>query len=126
MMRRIRLFLGFEAATFTGAALVHFGIIMRGYEHSRAPIAEAIIGGVLFIGLVATFIRPGQARTFARWVQLFALIGTCVGLFTITIGVGPRTGPDLLFHAGILTTLVIGLITMRRASRAEIAHPCKT
>ena len=122
MIRTIRLFLGFEAAAFIGAALVHFGIIMHGYEHPKAPIAESIIGGVLFAGFVATFVRPDQARTFAHWVQFFALIGTCVGLFTIAIGVGPRTGPDLIFHAGILATLIIGLVSVRRSGERQIPH----
>ena len=117
MIRTIRWFLGFEAAAFVLAALVHFGFLLHGYEHSKAPIAESIIGGVLFVGFVATFIRPQRAFTIARGAQLFGLIGTCVGLFTIAVGIGPRTGPDLFFHAGILTTLIAGLISTRRLGK---------
>jgi hypothetical protein len=30
-----------------GASLVHAGILLGGYEHSRAAIAEGVIGSVL-------------------------------------------------------------------------------
>lgn len=33
-----------------------------------------------------------------------------VGLFTIAIGIGPRTTPDLAFHCGIGLVLAAGLI----------------
>lgn len=62
-------------------------------------------------------------RKMDRWliahiglaVQGFALLGTLVGLFTIAVGVGPRTVPDLVFHAGIVAVLVWGLIVTARA-----------
>jgi uncharacterized membrane protein YjjP (DUF1212 family) len=47
--------------------------------------------------------------------QGFAILGTLVGLFTIAIGIGPRTVPDLVFHAGIVVVLVWGLIVTTRA-----------
>lgn len=118
MIRTLRLFLAIEALAFLTAALIHFGILFQGYEHPKAPIAESVIGGVLIIGLLATFVNPNQAATFARWAQIFAAVGTCVGLFTIAIGVGPRTAPDLVFHAAILATLIYGLfVVQRRVSR---------
>jgi hypothetical protein len=45
----------------------------------------------------------------------FALLGTLAGLFTIAIGVGPRTVPDLVYHATILAVLIWDLIVTARA-----------
>src|SRR5437016_7972314 len=41
--RAIRFFLLFEAATYVGAALAHFGIFVTGYEHRAAGTAESVI-----------------------------------------------------------------------------------
>jgi hypothetical protein len=49
--------------------------------------------------------------------QAFALVGTLVGLFTIAIGVGPRTAPDVTYHVIILVVLAWGLVVTLRASR---------
>jgi hypothetical protein len=62
MMRAIRLFMLFEAATFAVASLVHSGVLISGYEHYRAHIAEEVIAIVLFGGLASSLIRPGLVR----------------------------------------------------------------
>lgn len=41
--------------------------------------------------------------------QAFAILGVLVGLFTIAVGVGPRTAPDIAYHGGILVVLIVGL-----------------
>ena len=69
--------------------------------HLKAGIAESVIGAVLLAGLVFTTLWPASAYTAAIAAQSFALLGTAVGLFTITIGIGPRTTLDLVFHVGI-------------------------
>jgi hypothetical protein len=73
------------------AALIHFGVLMTGYEHRRAGTAETVIGVVLLGALISTWIRPQATRTIGLSAQGFALLGTLVGIFTIVIGVGPRT-----------------------------------
>lgn len=40
-----------------------------------------------------------------------------VGVFTIAVGFGPRTVPDVVYHLAILTTLVWGLVVAARAPR---------
>ena len=82
---------------------------------SQARIAEGVIAAVLIIGLILTFVRRSWTRTIGLSAQGFALLGTLVGLFTIAIGVGPRTAPDLVYHAAILAVLVWGLIVTARA-----------
>jgi hypothetical protein len=118
MTRAIRLFVFIEGAAFIAAALTHFGLLMDGYEHEKAGTAESVIGIVLLVGLALTWIRPGATRAVGLAVQAFALLGTLVGIFTIAIGVGPRTVPDITFHIGIVLVLAWGLIITARARTA--------
>jgi hypothetical protein len=118
MTRAIRLFVFIEGAAFIAAALTHFGLLMDGYEHQKAGTAESVIGIVLLVGLALTWIRPGSTRAVGLAVQAFALLGTLVGIFTIAIGVGPRTVPDITFHIGIVLVLAWGLIITARARSA--------
>ncbi|HET6577571.1 MAG TPA: hypothetical protein VFG66_04575 [Gemmatimonadales bacterium] len=93
MTRIVRLFLLVEAGALLAASFVHSGYLITGYEHAQARIAEGIIGLVLVAGLV--------------------------GAFTIAVGIGPRTVPDVVFHAGLVILLVWGLaLTARGRSGA--------
>jgi hypothetical protein len=112
--RAIRFFLLFEAATYLGAALAHFGIFVSGYEHRAAGTAESVIATVLLAGLAATWIAPAFTRGIGLAAQTFALLGTLVGLFTIVIGVGPRTVPDVAYHVSIVAVLIWGLVVAKR------------
>jgi hypothetical protein len=87
---------------------------VRGFEHGRAAVAESVIAAVLSTGLVLTSIRPAATRGIGIAVQAFALLGTMVGLFTIAIGVGPRTVPDVVYHAAVIIVLAAGLIAAAR------------
>ena len=111
----IRTFLLVESATFLSAAALHFGVFLPGYAHGAAAVAESVIASVLLGGLLATWIRPRAVRGIALTVQGFALLGTFVGLFTIAIGIGPRTVPDLVIHAVMVLELVWGLVVAARA-----------
>jgi hypothetical protein len=114
-VKTIRLLLLVEAASFIAASLIHSGMFISGHEHRQARIAEGAIAAVLSAGLILTFVRP----TWTRWVgiaaQGFALLGTLIGLFTIAIGIGPRTTLDLVYHPVIVAILVWGLIVTARA-----------
>lgn len=68
--------------------------------------------------LAITGSRPARTRAAGLAGQGFALLGTMVGLFTIAIGVGPRTMPDVAYHLAIVAILVWGLLVAKRA-RAE-------
>ncbi len=119
MTRTVRLFMLVEATSFTVASIIHSGGLVVGYEHYQASVAEGVIATVLFIGLALTFVRPASLRAVGLTAQLFALLGTLVGVFTIAVGIGPRTVPDLVYHAAILGVLVWGLIITMLA-RSEI------
>jgi hypothetical protein len=115
MMGTIRAFLLFEAAAFVAAALVHFGLLLEGYDHQKAGRAESVIAVVLVAGFALTWSRPPWARRAAIGAHAFAVLGVLVGLFTIAVGVGPRTAPDIAYHIAILAVLVAGLaIAIRR------------
>jgi hypothetical protein len=111
----IRLFVLLEGVAFVAAALIHFGVLFNGYEHQRAGTAESVIGTVLLLGWVSTLVHPRSTRAIGLAVQAFALLGTLVGIFTIAIGVGPRTGPDIAYHLVMVLVLVSGLAVAGRA-----------
>lgn len=110
----IRRFLVLEVIGFALASLVHFGVLFSGYEHPKARIAEGIIASVLMVGLLLTIASPMRTRTVSLVVQGFALLGTLVGVFTIIIGVGPQSLPDIIFHVSIIGLLLWGIITATR------------
>jgi hypothetical protein len=119
MKKTIRGFVLFECVAFMAAALTHFGVLVRGYEHHKAGTAESVIALVLLVGLLLTLIRPQSMRGIGLAVQGFALVGTLVGIFTIVIGIGPRTIPDITYHILIVAVLVWGLVTTSRARQSE-------
>ena len=123
MRHLIRLFLLLEAASFILAGLVHFGVLARGYEHGSAAIAESVIGAVLLVALALTWGLPAWTRTVGLAAQGFALLGTLIGVFTIAIGVGPRTVPDVVYHAAILLALACGLVVAARAPADTASAP---
>lgn len=113
-MPRLTLLLVVEGATFVAASLVHRGVLVHGYEHDRAAVAETVIGAVLLAGALLVRLRPGRARAIGIAVQAFAILGTLVGLAMVAIGVGPRTVPDVVYHFSILGLLVAGLVRTAR------------
>jgi hypothetical protein len=113
MTARIRLFLLFEAATFILASLIHFGLLVEGYEHEGARIPEAVIAAALLIGLAVSVAREDLTRIAGLVAQGFALLGTLLGLFLVAIGVGPRTVADVIYHIAIIAVLVWGLAVAR-------------
>lgn len=118
----LRLLLVFEAASFAIASSVHFGILVDGYQHRTAGTAEGIIAVVLLAGLAASLFGFVPTRAAAITVQALALAGTLVGVFTIAIGVGPRTVPDVVYHLGIVGVLVVGLVVATRTRHGPDAR----
>jgi hypothetical protein len=122
-MAPIRLLLLLQGGSLVIAALVHGGVVLGGYEHQQAATAESIIGSVLLAALTLTWIRPAWTRTIAIAAQTFGLLGTLVGMFTIAIGIGPRTAPDVVYHLVLLTLLVFGLRrAILEAAAARAGH----
>lgn len=118
MATTLRRFMLIEAATFIVAAAIHAGQLIAGYEHREARIAETVIAIVLLAGAMITWIRPALARAAGLAAQGFALVGTLIGIFTIVIGIGPRSALDILYHVAIVGVLAWGLTV---ASRSRVA-----
>jgi hypothetical protein len=117
----IRFWLILSAAIFAAAALIHFQVLMEGYDDPSAGIAESVIGGVLLLGFVLTLFLAQWTRLIAIIVQVFALLGTFVGL-TLLLTVGPSSGLDLTIHLVMVAALAIGLtVAFRSRSPAENA-----
>lgn len=111
---RIKRFLTVEIFGFAMASLVHFGALFPGYEHPKARIAEGVIAAVLLTGLILTIASPARTRAIGIAVQGFALLGTLVGVFTIIIGIGPQSLPDIIFHVFITGLLLWGILAATR------------
>lgn len=107
---RLDLIIRLEILVFALASLLHGGVFVDGYEHHEAHLAEMVIAAVLLVGLLIAGFRPRLATRVILVVQAFALLGTLVGIFTITIGVGPRTVPDIVFHLVMVPLLIWGLV----------------
>jgi hypothetical protein len=107
-----------EAATFIIAASIHAGFLLPGYEHREARIAETVIALVLLVGAMLTWIRPTVARAAGVSAQGFAVLGTLVGVFTIAIGIGPRSVLDIVYHVAIVAVLVWGMAVAWRTRMA--------
>ena len=118
-MNSTRLLVIIEAAAFFSAALAHFGILINGYQHLLAARAEGVIGLVLFVGWILILARPSWTRRTGLTVQGFALLGTLVGIYTIAVGIGPRTVPDLIYHACMVVLLIFGLTIAIRARQRQ-------
>jgi hypothetical protein len=115
LKQMMRALLGVEGISFLLAAMIHAGILIPGYAHLEAMIAESVLGTVLLVGLTITVVRPRSMVSIATVVQTFALLVTLVGAGAIIVGVGPRTVPDIGYHVVILVVLVVGLRIAWRA-----------
>jgi len=120
MKRTIRLFLLFTGATFALAASIHYGALIDGYAHREAAIAETVIASVLLAGLALSLILPSWTRPIGLFALAFAAAGTLVGMFTIAIGIEPRTVPDIIYHVAILIALGWGLLVAARVPAGDL------
>ena len=118
-MREVRFVMMLEAMTFFAAAAIHAGLLVDGYQHREARIAESVIGAVLLAGAAAASINPRWTRPAGMIAQGFALVGTLVGIATIAIGIGPRTFADITYHILIVLVLIYGLVVAFRTRSAE-------
>jgi hypothetical protein len=115
-MGTIRRFLIVEALAFFVAALIHAGYLVPGYEHRAARTAESVLGFALVAGLATSLLRPALTRPAGITAQGFALLGTMVGIFTMVVGVGPQSLPDVIYHLAMVALLAWGLATAARAT----------
>lgn len=118
----VRLLLFLQGSAFALASAIHSGRVLQGYAHLAARNAEAVIAVVLLGGLVLTWLRSSWFRRISLYAQAFALAGTMVGIFTVFVGVGPRTTPDVIYHIAILLLLGWGLRFSSRLPSASFIN----
>jgi hypothetical protein len=112
---RVRGFLLLQITIFLALVSIHFGLLIGGYRHRNAGTTESVIAAVLVAGLLLTWTPPPWRRRAATAAQSFGILGVLAGLFTIALGIGPRTMLDLALNAALLLTLIAGLaITLRK------------
>lgn len=116
-MITVRAFIAVAAASLIAASMVHFELLLDGYRHQEAGTSEAVIAAVMLVGLALTWGPPAWRRRAALGALGFGLLGALVGLFTIAIGVGPQTAPDMVYHAALLALLATGLVVALRTTR---------
>lgn len=113
-MTAVRALIGATAGSLLIASLIHFGLLVEGYRHQQAATAEGVIAIVMLIGLALTWAPSPWSHRAAVGAFGFGLLGTLVGMFTIVIGVGPQTAPDVVYHVALLTALIAGLLVTVR------------
>ena len=106
----MRLILLAEALVFALAAATHSGWTVSGYEHARAATAETVIAAILLVGFALSLLLPAHWRRIGLVAQGLALAGTLIGVLVVIIGIGPRTVPDVIYHALMLSLLISGLV----------------
>jgi hypothetical protein len=111
----IRGFLLLQIVILLSMVSIHFDLLIGGYRHRNAGTAESVIAAALVAGLLLTWTPPPWSRRAATAAQSFGILGVLAGLFTIALGIGPRTTLDLALNAALLLTLIAGLaITLRK------------
>jgi hypothetical protein len=79
-----------------------------------------VIAAVLVFGLLLTWTALPWSERAATAARSFGTLGVLVGLFTIALGIGPRTILDLSLNVVLLLTLIAGLaITKRGAGHVQ-------
>jgi hypothetical protein len=110
----VRGFLLVQIAIFLVMVLIHLGLLVDGYRHQNAGATESLLTAVLVTGLLLTW-TPRWSRRAAVVAQSFGTLGVLLGLFTIAVGIGPRTILDLTLNGALLLTLIAGLaMTLRK------------
>ena len=111
----IRGFLLLQIVIFLSMITIHFGLLIGGYSHRGAGAAESVITAILVAGLLLTWMPPPWSRRAASAAQAIGILGVLLGLFTIALGIGPRTILDLALNGALLLALIAGLaLTLRK------------
>jgi hypothetical protein len=105
-MSRIAILLLAEAIVYVAAALVHAGLLIKGYEHQETRVAESVLATVLFLAFLLAWRHSLWAKTAGILAQGFALFGTSIGFLTIVVGLGPQSILDVAYHLSIIAVLI--------------------
>ena len=115
----VALLMAVATLTFIVASAVHFGtriplgVVTLDDPFRDAAIPEAIIGGVMVVGLIGLL---AGVWWLALVTTLFSAAGTILGLSIVLSSAAGRSG-DIAYHVSVLAVLVvtIGLLVTPRA-----------
>ena len=105
------------AATLGLASLTHFGhriplgIVTLDDPFRGAALPEAIIGGVMVVGLIGWLSGRRWAWSAALGTTLLALAGVVLGLSIVLSSSAGRSG-DIVYHVSLLVLLVLTLVLL--------------
>jgi hypothetical protein len=108
-------FLVSEVVLFSVASLIHSGIMVPGFAHPLAKLAEAVCAAVLFAGLVYGLARPASARRAALLVDVLVLLAVLAALIIFALGIGPQSTLDLGLLVAMLISLLVGFVFILRS-----------
>jgi hypothetical protein len=103
-----------EALTFLLAALLHLGIPL-GFSEPRilpAAIVEGLCGLLLAVSLYGVVARTIWAWGAALAAHLFAVAGVLLGIISLSLGLGPSTAANTIYHRVILGVLIVVLVLL--------------
>jgi|SRR5579864_3889087 len=121
-VRTARGFLLVQIAMFLVLVTVHFGLLIDGYHHAAAGTTESAIMVVLMFGLLLTWTPPPWSRRTATAAQSFRTVGVLMGLFTLALGIGPRTILDLSLNPIVFSPLLPDWLSRREGPGTSSQH----
>jgi hypothetical protein len=102
-----------EAVTFLLAALLHLGIqnpILTEPRIIPATIVEGLIGVFLAVSAYGVLARRTWAWAATVAAHVFGVLGVLLGIFATTVGPGPATPANTVYHWVMLVVLLAGLV----------------
>jgi hypothetical protein len=112
--------MGSNAALFFFGAIQHAGFSIGPFREPHivpAAIVETICGISLAAGVVALVRQAPSARTVVVIANLVALGGVLLGMVALSLGRGPRTASNDLYHRIMLVLIAVCLVIVFGAQR---------
>ncbi len=127
MATALRVLLALEAAIFLMAAFLHTGTpIPLGFATLREPailparIVETSCGLFLVFAAWSIFTAKSWAWGTALASQIFAICGVLLGIVALSLGRGPRTLSNDIYHRIMLVMLASGITLLYLTRRRTV------
>jgi hypothetical protein len=118
----LELIIATNSVLFFSGAVQHAGVAFSHFHEPRiipAAIVEAICGVALAWGATSLVRRGWSGRRAAAVANLIALSGVVIGLVALTLGAGPRTASNDLYHKIMLVLIAAALLLIWYSKRRD-------
>ncbi len=118
----LELVMSANAALFFFGAVQHAGVALGPFHEPQiipAAIVEAICGVALAWGATALVRKGWTGRRAAVVANLIALFGVVIGVVALSLGAGPRTPSNDLYHKIMLIMIAAALLLMGFSRRRD-------